>query len=276
MEEKTFNLNRAISNWRNGLKQQGIAPETIEELESHLIESTESLQAGGLSEREAFYTAADRLGDPEELSASDGLKPVTPPNSGSGCVRLLGITMVAAGLAVLLGAFALLILFFTAPKEFSAQAVMQVARSARADETVSYNSFIQTQFALIGSREILDEVIAETGLASNWSVTEEQARARLENHLKTENILGTDLIKISVDDPDPNLASAIVNSIAESYRDRINQASGEITIAIHERAEPATSPAKLSWVSLLIPLAGVILCAIIIILVGALIWRRGN
>jgi hypothetical protein len=63
-----FDLNRAIQQWRTALGvQAGLRAQDQEELEDHLREAIAELQAGGLSEGEAFLVASRRLGKPEDL-----------------------------------------------------------------------------------------------------------------------------------------------------------------------------------------------------------------
>ena len=63
-----FNLNQALLNWREALGASPALPsQTVEELESHLLGSLEALRAKGLSEEEAFYVAARRVGPADTL-----------------------------------------------------------------------------------------------------------------------------------------------------------------------------------------------------------------
>ncbi len=65
-----FDLNQAIAHWRRTLSDQpGVRPADLEELEDHLRESMADLQAGGLSEEEAFLVASRRMGDPADLGS---------------------------------------------------------------------------------------------------------------------------------------------------------------------------------------------------------------
>ena len=63
-----FELERAIKNWRQSFdNDQAIDDEASLELESHLRELVGDLSNIGLSPREAFIVAADRLGHPSDL-----------------------------------------------------------------------------------------------------------------------------------------------------------------------------------------------------------------
>jgi hypothetical protein len=63
-----FDLNGAIARWRDDLNQfQQFRVENVDELESHLRDSVETLRGSGLSEEEAFLIARSRLGRAERL-----------------------------------------------------------------------------------------------------------------------------------------------------------------------------------------------------------------
>ncbi|MFT3893451.1 MAG: hypothetical protein QM730_17625 [Anaerolineales bacterium] len=63
------NLEPAIENWRKELlAQESILPENIEEMEDHLRTSCLHLLKQGLSEDEAFFIAAKRLGASRKLN----------------------------------------------------------------------------------------------------------------------------------------------------------------------------------------------------------------
>jgi len=64
-----FDLNEQINKWRSNLAQsQTLGNSDIDELESHLGEEIENLTALNLSEEEAFWVAARRLGDTDALA----------------------------------------------------------------------------------------------------------------------------------------------------------------------------------------------------------------
>lgn len=64
-----FNLKQALLNWREALGASPAIPApTLDELETHLLGSLEALRAKGLSEEEAFYVAARRVGPVATLS----------------------------------------------------------------------------------------------------------------------------------------------------------------------------------------------------------------
>jgi len=68
MENHTsFDLNRAIRGWRDGLAQSNIDSDSLDELEVHLHDSIAALQATGLSAKEAFIVGKMRLGTRSEI-----------------------------------------------------------------------------------------------------------------------------------------------------------------------------------------------------------------
>ncbi len=62
-----FNLEAAISGWRNSLTGSSISRESLLELEAHLRDSIASQQAKGHSEEDAFALASYRLGQANHL-----------------------------------------------------------------------------------------------------------------------------------------------------------------------------------------------------------------
>jgi hypothetical protein len=74
MENQTsFDLNLAIQRWREELGQSpAFRSENLDELESHLRDSTTTLQTRGLSAEEAFVVAKKRVGGGASLEAEFG------------------------------------------------------------------------------------------------------------------------------------------------------------------------------------------------------------
>lgn len=74
MENETrFDLNAAVARWRKNLQSSpALRPQDVEELETHLRESTQALRARGLTLEEAFLTASRRLGPRRELEPEYG------------------------------------------------------------------------------------------------------------------------------------------------------------------------------------------------------------
>ncbi|MFT4546460.1 MAG: capsular polysaccharide biosynthesis protein [Pseudoalteromonas tetraodonis] len=275
MEDQTFKLESALADWRKARDSEGVPAETIEELESHLLESAESLQTSGLSQREAFFTAADRLGNTQDLASPPPPQAIEPPKvvKRSGCMIALGITLLAAGIGICLVSLALALWYFSAPN-YASRTVIQVYRSAQAangKKTISYQTFTQTQFAIIESRKNLTKVMSETGLTKRWDLTTESAYQRLLKNTCTDSIRGTDLIQIQVTNPDRELAALLANSIAKNYVELI-ASTGNRKPQIHEVAMPGNKPTKMI-IPIAIPIAAFVF-GLLSIITGIATWRR--
>jgi len=70
METRTsIDLNGAVAAWRADLEAQDtINSDLAEELETHLLDTVSDLQNSGLTVREAFWVAHDRIGRAEEIA----------------------------------------------------------------------------------------------------------------------------------------------------------------------------------------------------------------
>lgn len=69
MSDLTKSTKSKIHEWTRELAQtESVAPDRLQELESHLIESLLSLREKGLTEDEAFIIASSRLGSTDSLS----------------------------------------------------------------------------------------------------------------------------------------------------------------------------------------------------------------
>lgn len=66
--QSSFNLSEALEDWRVTLRGHALGTEEVLELESHLLETMESLKAAKLSPAEAFFVAGHRVGRPEILA----------------------------------------------------------------------------------------------------------------------------------------------------------------------------------------------------------------
>src|SRR5687768_18179434 len=71
--QSAFNLSEALDNWRDMLRGHSLGTQEVQELESHLLETMESLKSAKLSAAEAFLVARHRLGKPEILAEQYGL-----------------------------------------------------------------------------------------------------------------------------------------------------------------------------------------------------------
>ena len=121
------------------------------------------------------------------------------------------------------------VITYMMPKEYLGRVTLQIKRDAKegkldpmpAKHYEPYQVFMQTQFAIIESKENLDRVVKEMDLVSRWNVSSSfEAYNRLVRKLRARDLKGTDLIEIEVFDPDPQLAADLANQIADSYKNR--------------------------------------------------------
>jgi capsular exopolysaccharide synthesis family protein len=121
------------------------------------------------------------------------------------------------------------VITYMMPKEYLGRTTLQINRDGKdnvfadmdSSKMLPYNTFMQTQFAIIESKENLINVIKQQDLLKKWSVsTELEAYNRLVRKMRAQDVRGTDLVQITVYDPDPTLAKDLANSIAEAYKDR--------------------------------------------------------
>jgi hypothetical protein len=74
MEKTAFDLNQARADWRRDLaSSMAIPPESLDELESHLLDSMAASRVRGLTGEEAFHVAVGRVG-PRKVLASEFAK----------------------------------------------------------------------------------------------------------------------------------------------------------------------------------------------------------
>ena len=84
-----FNLEHAISGWRRRAQREGLPPDVIEELESHLRAEIEQQMNAGADAQAAFAIAAQLLGDTAELRQEFT---TTNPLVGLDTIRRMGAT----------------------------------------------------------------------------------------------------------------------------------------------------------------------------------------
>jgi len=93
---------------------------------------------------------------------------------------------------------------------------------------VDHDTFLQTQFAIIESRQTLMPVVEELGLVSSWSLaTPEEACERISKDLRVQGRRGTDLVDITYYGQKSKEAADIANKIAKTYQSRIKRIAFE-------------------------------------------------
>ena len=101
-------------------------------------------------------------------------------------------------------------------------------------ENRSMPQLFGTEFEKIKSRGALEKVVENLDLTSRWNLDKEAAVKALKDNIKTENIRGTDLIKIKVRHPNKQDADDIAREVAhsyKSYRDEIESKNAERQLA---------------------------------------------
>ena len=89
--------------------------------------------------------------------------------------------------------------------------------------------FIETEFKIIESNKTLEQVIERLGLIQRWGLSSKlEAIGELKSSLNTDEVRGTSLIDIVVQRTDKDEAAEIANAIADAYRDRRIEVSGEL------------------------------------------------
>ena len=76
-----------------------------------------------------------------------------------------------------------------------------------------------TEFEKIKSRNSLEKVVENLDLEKRWGMDKGQAVEKLKDSIKTENVRGTDLIKIQVRQSDKKDADEIAREVAYAYKD---------------------------------------------------------
>jgi autotransporter-associated beta strand protein len=79
--------------------------------------------------------------------------------------------------------------------------------------------FFGSEHEKIRSRNNLERVVDKLDLADRWDMDKEQAVAKLKDSVKTENVRGTDLMKIKVRQSDKKEADEIARELAYAYKD---------------------------------------------------------
>ena len=92
-----FDLERAIADWRQQMLSAGVkTPVPLEELESHLRDEIKRQMQSGLSARQAFGIAVEKIGQAPELKRE--FKKIGAPMETQKIIKLAGIICVALAL----------------------------------------------------------------------------------------------------------------------------------------------------------------------------------
>lgn len=119
----------------------------------------------------------------------------------------------------------------TLPRGYTSTAVIEVKydhslRTGPPGSQFDDAHFVQNQFVILQSKEILYPVIDSLGLVAKWSagqtgaLTKDAAYVRLYKMVHISNLPNTDMMRISVTGADPQEAADIANTIAVLYKRR--------------------------------------------------------
>ena len=100
---------------------------------------------------------------------------------------------------------------------------------AEEGKQIDHKTFLQTQFAIIESRNVLLSVVTELDLSKRWSLDNpDEAVVRLKRNLRVQPIRGTELVELKFYGTDGKEAAEIANEIAASYKQRVTEYASEI------------------------------------------------
>ncbi|GAA5482829.1 hypothetical protein [Haloferula sargassicola] len=122
-------------------------------------------------------------------------------------------------LAVVGGSIGLLaagVVTYVMPKMYESRSVLQVRPVPIGGVAGSVN--MATEFEIIDSVEILDEVARRLDLANHWNLTADEVRELLRDRIEPSHIKGTDLVEIKVRASNPQDARAVAAAVSEAYR----------------------------------------------------------
>lgn len=115
------------------------------------------------------------------------------------------------------------------------------------------NQLVSTYSKIVTSHRVIDTVIENLNLDYSYSEVVKEVSVATET--------GTQIIKVSVSDPDKALAASITNEIVKVFGDEIKSIYKLQNVSVVDKAEEAKSPANVNYIKE----------AVIYILVGAVL-----
>ena len=150
------------------------------------------------------------------------------------------------GCLVLVYLTAMAVTYMT-PQKFLGRTLVEISRPAQVDDPVGgipSHRFIENQFKIISSKEVLGRVVQDLGLVERWgTVTPLAAYRELNAALETDVENGTDMVAIEVMLPEPDEAAEVANAVTDAYEARrrdlfkARQADIEQTLAAQEASQ---------------------------------------
>ena len=192
--ETDFNLMDSLQQWRTQLG--ALSEDDRMEIEGHLQDSMRELCATGLTEREAFLVARERLGAVHNWTAAR-------PDSG----HARPWWWIAVGFLGLTSAVVCLVISLFIPKMHEGRCVV---------ELLAEKSDLPTQRAILESMETLVEVMRAQG-RDQYALN---AARELQKRVHFDSIPDTSMVVIRVEDENFSKAAELANAIPTAYESR--------------------------------------------------------
>lgn len=161
--------------------------------------------------------------------------PPTAPreaDEGFSLTGILGTLRRRWWLALILGVPASLALaaaaWFLVPAHYTAVTTLRIAAREpklvfdTADTQIDFNTYRQTQIALVRSRLVLESAVNDPDIADLPMVRARKRPAKwLENALQIESPTSPELLQLSLDGEDADQVAAVVNGVAKAYMNEV-------------------------------------------------------
>ena len=132
------------------------------------------------------------------------------------------------------------VITYVMPKKYKSETLIQINQKglivdgvrAETGRSKMTGAFFENEFEVIKSKKILKSAVEDMGLARKWSMTADQAVAKLKGVIETRRKRGTELTYISIEDTEREHVKGVVASIAKAYEKyRINEEIERIKLA---------------------------------------------
>ena len=171
--------------------------------------------------------------------------------------RILIIAIIVLGVLILGSVYSL---FIKTPLYKSTSTLVLVSDEGTSTQT-SYttqdvtlnNQLVSTYSKIVTSHRVIDKVIETLNLEYSYQEVVKEVSVATET--------GTQIIKVSVSDPDKALAASITNEIVRVFGDEIKSIYKLQNVSVLDKAEESTSPANVNYIkeAIIYILIGVVL-----------------
>ncbi len=171
--------------------------------------------------------------------------------------RILIIAIIVLGVLILGSVYSL---FIKTPLYKSTSTLVLVSDEGTSTQT-SYttqdvtlnNQLVSTYSKIVTSHRVIDKVIETLNLEYSYQEVVKEVSVATET--------GTQIIKVSVSDPDKALAASITNEIVRVFGDEIKSIYKLQNVSVVDKAEESTSPANVNYIkeAIIYILIGVVL-----------------